>query len=204
MADNGVPISAAQDGAMYDAFAGGMNYIIGGIGNDMAINYNASSLNVTLAPGECVIRGRHITNTALVTLTLSANSSGKLVLRYNSSDDSVSFMTTTVAAYGNVNNNSTTCDLVFGNYTTDASGVSSFTSTVRKINSNNYPNYIGFYNKIYFRAISGTGPLPPEIDPYYTGDLAIVKTFGDNRLHFYIANANPGGPSWMLLGSVSV
>ena len=203
MADNGVPISAAQDAALYDALAGGMSYIIRGIGNEMNIGYSSTSLSVTLASGECVIRGRHITNTDVITLNLNDNSSGYLVLRYNSSNDSVSFMATSSRTSGNINNTSTTCDLVFGSYTTNASGVSAFTSTVKKANPNNYPNYIGFYNRVTYTVQSGTTPQPPTESPWFAGDLAICKTFGDNKLHLYIANINPGGVSWLLIGSLA-
>lgn len=204
MADNGVPISAAQDGALYDALSGSINYVIGGMGNDMTIGYNSASLNVTLAPGECVIKGRHITNTDVITLTLSANASGYLVLRYNSSNDSVSFMAVSTVTRGNINNTSTTCDLVFGNYTTSASGVSSFTSTVKKtLDNGGHPNYYGFYNRIAYTVANGTTPQPPANAPWFVGDLAICKTYGDNKLHLYIANVNPGGASWLLIGSIA-
>lgn len=204
MADNGVPISAAQDAALYDALGGGMNYVIGGIGNDMAIGYNSTSLSVTLASGECVIRGRHITNTDVITLNLDDNSSGYLVLRYNSSNDSVSFIRTSSITRGNINGStSTTCDLVFGSYTTNSSGVSSFTSTVNKTNTNTYASKYGFYNRIAYTVQNGTVPQPPTTDPWFVGDLAICKTYGDNKLHLYIANLNPGGASWLLIGSLS-
>ena len=203
MADNSVPISAAQDAALYDALAGGMNYVINGIANNMSIGYSSTSLNVTLAAGECVIKGRHITNTSVVTLTLSASSSGYLVLRYDSSNDSVSFMTTSSIAYGNINNTSTTNDLVFGSYTTSASGVSSFTSTVRQAYVGNAQNLSGFYNRSGYYVLSGTQPSPPTANPWFAGDIAICKTSGNNKLHFYYANANPGGASWVLIGSVS-
>ena len=130
MADNGELISASQDGALYDVLANGKKFIISGIGNNMSVGNSTTSLTVTLATGECVIRGRHITNTAPISLTLSANTTGVLVLRLNSSNNTATFMSVADDARitnGNVNNASTTADLVLASYSTNASGVYVFT-----------------------------------------------------------------------------
>lgn len=130
MADNSELITASQDGALYDVLANQRIFIISGIGNNMTVGNNTTSLNVTLATGECVIRGRHITNTAPITLQLSPNTTGVLCLRLNTSNNSASFMTIASEAAltnGNVNNSGTTADLLLGTYATNASGVSSYT-----------------------------------------------------------------------------
>ena len=89
MADNSELITASQDGALYDVLANQRIFIISGIGNNMTVGNNTTSLNVTLATGECVIRGRHITNTAPITLQLSPNTTGVLCLRLNTSNNLV-------------------------------------------------------------------------------------------------------------------
>ncbi len=135
MADNNQVINVAQDAAMYNAFAGNNDFIIAGIGNEMAFNRNASSLNTTLSSGECLICGRHVTVTGTESLTLSASSSGYVVLRYDttqSGSNIVRLMSVSSLRTDNINNNGTIHDLAIGQYTTSASGVSSFTD-LRKV-----------------------------------------------------------------------
>ena len=135
MADNNQVINVAQDAAMYNAFAGNNDFIIAGIGNEMAFNRNASSLNTTLSSGECLICGRHVTVTGTESLTLSASSSGYVVLRYDTSQSGsniVKLMSVSSLRTDNINNNGTIHDLAIGQYTTSATGVSSFTD-LRKV-----------------------------------------------------------------------
>lgn len=135
MADNNQVINVAQDAAMYNAFAGNNDFIIAGIGNEMAFNRNASSLNTTLSSGECLICGRHVTVTGTESLTLSASSSGYVVLRYDttqSGSNIVKLMSVSSLRTDNINNNGTIHDLAIGQYTTSATGVSSFTD-LRKV-----------------------------------------------------------------------
>ena len=135
MADNNEVINVAQDAAMYNAFAGGNDFIIAGIGNEMAFNRNAASLNATLSSGECLICGRHVTVTGTVSITLSASSSGYVVLRYDttqSGSNIVKLLSVSSLRSDNLNNNGTIHDLPIGQYTTNASGVSSFTD-MRKV-----------------------------------------------------------------------
>lgn len=86
MADNGIDISARQDGALYNVACGGADFIIKGIGDELA--YTVSGLNVTVKTGEAVIHGRHVTAEANNTLRLPTNSSGYLVLRLDLSQTS--------------------------------------------------------------------------------------------------------------------
>lgn len=131
MADDGQNITSAQDGAMYNVFAGGQDFVIGGIGNELAVQYNSSSLQVTLGTGEGIICGRHFNVTGTdTTLTLSANSTGTLVVRYDltqSGSNVVRFRTVSSTKSQNINDNGSTHDLVLGTYSTSASGVSNFT-----------------------------------------------------------------------------
>lgn len=194
MADNGVPISAAQDGALYDALGQQQSYVIDGIANNMAIGYNASSLNVTLASGECVIRGRHITNTASVTLTLPANSSRYIVLRYASSDDSVSFMATTTTTNGNINNGNVTADLVLAYVTTNATGVSSYTDrTLLSTNLFTTPR------KVFVRQGRNTPSEPANA----TNVNALCICAGSDYIQFWLCVAgSPSSYYWFCLGRV--
>lgn len=130
MADNNEIINVAQDAAMYNVFAGNEDFVIAGIGNEMVFNHNAASLNATLGSGECVICGRHVTITGTESITLSASSSGYIVLRYNttlSGNNIVKLLAVTSTRSDNINNNGTIHDLVIGQYSTNASGVSSYT-----------------------------------------------------------------------------
>ena len=130
MADNNEIINVAQDAAMYNVFAGNTDFVIAGIGNEMVFNHNSASLNATLGSGECVICGRHVTITGTESITLSASSSGYIVLRYNttlSGSNIVKLLAVTSTRSDNLNNNGTIHDLVIGQYSTNATGVSSFT-----------------------------------------------------------------------------
>lgn len=69
MADNNIDIPASRDGAMYNVFANGQDFIIKGIGNELAITYSGS--NVTIDTGEAVICGRHVVVSEPVTVTIA-------------------------------------------------------------------------------------------------------------------------------------
>ena len=130
MADNNEVINVAQDAALYNVFAGNSDFIIDGIGNEMIFNHNAASLNATLGSGECVICGRHVTITGTESITLSASSSGYIVLRYDttqSGSNIVRLRAVSSVRSDNKNNTGTIHDLVIGQYATNASGVSSYT-----------------------------------------------------------------------------
>lgn len=196
MADNGVPISAAQDGALYDALGQHKSYVIDGIGNNLQISYNSSSLQVSLASGECVIRGRHITNTASVTLTLDDGVTDRyLVLRYNSNNDSVSFMATSTTTDGNINNGNVTADLILAKVSTSATGVSSFTD-MRSMSSNIF--------KKYSRVTYNVGRSTPSATATREtlGDLCICYTTGSPAyIYFWIGRqGDPTSFYWYLLG----
>lgn len=130
MADNNEIINVSQDAALYNVLAGGNDFVISGIGNEMAFNYNASSLSATLSSGECLICGRHVTITGTESITLSASASGYIVLRYDLSQtgsNMCKLMAVTSLRSDNLNDSGTVHDLVIGQYSTNASGVSSFT-----------------------------------------------------------------------------
>lgn len=133
MADNNVPISAAEDGAMYRAFAHNIDFVIGQYSSGkMRLNYTSASLSVTLSAGEAIVCGRHVVNTGTITLTLPANSSGYICLRINGtvSPETVSLVSATQTYPDtDINVSNTQHDFVIGQYTTNSNGVSSYVDT---------------------------------------------------------------------------
>lgn len=133
MADNGINITCQEDARLYDYLAGqNMDYVMRGIGDAFKITQSSTTLLVKLGSGECVIQGRHITNTNStdVTLTLPQNSNGYLVLRYDlsqSSGNEVSFAYASVLEDDDLNNAGVKRDIALGKYITNEAGVSSFT-----------------------------------------------------------------------------
>lgn len=132
MADNGESITCSQDAALYNLLTGGQDCVIGGIGNELEFNSNASSLICTLSSGEAVICGRHVTVTGANTqITLSANRSGNIVLRYDLTQTGaniVRLLAVDTLLYEDLNNSAgARHDLLIGQYVTNASGVTEFT-----------------------------------------------------------------------------
>lgn len=133
MADNGTNITCQEDARMYDYLAGGnCDYVIKGVGQGLNVTHNTGSLLVTLGTGECVIQGRHITNTnsSDTRLNLPQNSNGYLVLRYDlsqSTGNECKFTYTSVLEDDDLNNNGVKRDIVLARYQTNYSGVSSYT-----------------------------------------------------------------------------
>ena len=133
MADNGVNITCQEDARMYDYLAGGnCDYIIKGVGNDFKITQSSTTLLVKLGSGECVIQGRHVTNTTNndISIALPQNSTGYLVLRYDLSQVSgneVKFTYGTAIEDDDLNNSGVKRDIVLARYSTNENGVSSFT-----------------------------------------------------------------------------
>lgn len=138
MADNNEIINVSQDAALYNVFAGNNDFIIGGIGNNMVFNSNAASLNATLGSGEAVICGRHITIIGTESITLSANSNGYIVLRYDltqTGSNMVRLLAVDRIYSDNLNNTGSIHDLLIGEYITNGSGVSTFTDRRKVITS---------------------------------------------------------------------
>lgn len=141
MADNNINIPASRDGAMYNTFAGGADYIFSGIGGEFAITPSSSSFLITLGTGEGIVGGRHITevteNGANSMIQLDANDTGYVVLRMDltqpAGSEAYLYATPTITKQ-DLNNGGTIRDLVLYGYVTDASGVSSFID-MRKIQS---------------------------------------------------------------------
>lgn len=180
MADNNQVINVAQDAAMYNAFAGNNDFIIAGIGNEMAFNRNASSLNTTLSSGECLICGRHVTVTGTESLTLSASSSGYVVLRYDttqSGSNIVKLMSVSSLRTDNINNNGTIHDLAIGQYTTSASGVSSFTD-LRKVQASAIGNARSADKLETARTITLTGAVTGSVSFDGSANVSMTTSVG--------------------------
>ena len=141
MADNNVNIPANRDGAMYNTFAGGNDYIFDGIGDEFEIVSSGSSFLITLGTGEGIVGGRHITevteNGTNSMIQLDANDTGYVVLRMDltqpAGSEAYLYATPTIVKQ-DLNNGGTTRDLVLYAYVTDGSGVTSFVD-MRQIQS---------------------------------------------------------------------
>ena len=131
MDDDGVAIPANRDARMYNVFAAKQDFIIQDALDEFEVTYSASSFVITLGTGEGLLCGRHITNTTTATLTLSENDSGYIVLRADMSQaagNRLSLMAVNSTYDEDINEDGGTYrDLVLGQYTTDANGVSSYT-----------------------------------------------------------------------------
>lgn len=176
MADNNQSISASQDGAMYNAFAGNKDFVIAGIGNEMVVGHNATSRVVSLGTGEAIVCGRHITAQGTNTLTLPASSSGYLCLRYDVSTSGIaSLVSTTTVRKENLNNGGSVRDMVLGEYTTDSTGVSSYTDrrdvqASVTVNSASYAETAGVatkWNGLRYGYAEPTDDIGNDYDVYY-------------------------------------
>lgn len=134
MANNNVVIPAERDGALYNFLVGGQDYVFANIGDAFEITPSASSFLITLGTGEGVVSGRHVTeetvNNANSMIQLDANSSGYIVIRVDltrPAGTEAFLYATPVLSAQDLNNNGTVHDLPLYQYTTNGSGVSSFT-----------------------------------------------------------------------------
>lgn len=134
MANNNVIIPAERDGALYNFLLGNQDYVFEGIGDEFEITPSASSFLITLGTGEGVICGRHVTeetaNSANSMIQLSANSSGYVTICVDLSRPAGTeayLRATPTLSQDDLNNSGTVRDLPLYQYTTNGSGVSSFT-----------------------------------------------------------------------------
>lgn len=125
----GVTISAARDGAMFNTFAKNQDYIISDIGDELEVEYSSNSFVVSLGTGEAVMCGRSVLSSGdSETLTLTANSNGYLVVEVDlSQTDVCQFASVQTLQSENINANGIIRDLPLYYYTTDDKGVSSIT-----------------------------------------------------------------------------
>lgn len=134
MADSGgtITYTASEIGGAFNTFAGNNDYVISGIGNEMALTYSAGSLQVSIASGRAVVCGRPVTVDATETLVLGASESNILVVlrvdttRPIGSEGYFTYCTEAQLKTENINNANGQHDLVIAKVSTDASGVTSY------------------------------------------------------------------------------
>lgn len=191
MANNNVVIPAERDGALYNFLVGGQDYVFANIGDAFEITPSASSFLITLGTGEGVVSGRHVTeetvNNANSMIQLDANSSGYVVIRVDltrPAGTEAFLYATPVLSAQDLNNNGTVHDLPLYEYTTNGSGVSSFTD-IRPLSSGSnvvcvYDNgviYVEQWNN-GVKTRKQVGSLDPDVLTATPADVKSGKTFG--------------------------
>lgn len=191
MADNNVVIPAERDGALYNFLMGGQDYVFANIGDAFEITPSSTSFLVTLGTGEGVVSGRHITEETVSgansMIQLDANSSGYVVIRVDLSRPAgtEAFLYATPAlSTQDLNNNGTVHDLPLYQYTTNASGVSSFTDVRPLSNGSNVvcllengTIYVEKWNN-GVKTRKQVGSLDPDVLTATPSDVKQGKTFG--------------------------
>ena len=191
MANNNAIIPAQRDGALYNFLLGNQDYVFEGIGNEFAITSSASSFLITLGTGEGVVCGRHVTeetvNNANSMIQLDANSSGYVVIRVDLSRPAgtEAYLYATLALRSDdLNNGGSVHDLPLYQYTTNGTGVSSFTD-IRPLSSGSNVVCLLENGNIYVEQwVDGVktrkqvGSLDPENLTATPSDVKAGKIFG--------------------------
>ena len=191
MADNGINIPAARDGALYSFLTGGQDYIFGGIGDEFEITVSSSSYIVTLTEGEGICGGRHIRevteNSANSTIQLGANASGYVTIRIDLSRPSGTecyLCATPTLVSQDINSTGTVRDLPLYQYATDGNGISTWTDIRHVSSGSNVVNYMSggkCYVQYFENNVLKTkqiGSLDPSNLTATPGDVKSGKTFG--------------------------
>ena len=201
MADNNVNISASQDGAIYDVFAGHQNFIIGEVGDEFEITTTDSSLEVSIGTGEAIISGRHITAQEDNTITLPASSTVYLCLRIDLTQTAgnegqlVALTTDTAMRSDNLNAGGTVCDLLLYTVQTSTNGVSSSTdgrtitnatsgTTYKNMNTTitNFQNYTSTAPDLKFYADVTVPEANPKMFAIPVADLNTMRLSDSGKL----------------------
>lgn len=193
--DGRVDEPSREDGAMYNFLRNG-NYIFDGIGNNFAVSN--IRFNLTLSPGEGVICGHHVTekviNGARTTQTLSPNSSGYVVIRYDSENNQALFTTTSTIANDNINDGGEYNDLVLYGYSTDSNAITTWVD-MRPITEGNgyyltiengdlYANY-RFNGEIRHRKLASKDVELIDAESRYLLELVGRLAYKDNNASQY-------------------
>lgn len=121
MADNGIDISAKQDGALYNIAVNNQNFICEGLGGEFF--FGRTGLIINCDTGVAVVHGRHITADGPNVITLPANETGYLVLRVDLSrpigEEAYLFATPT-PIQEEINWNGNIHDMVLAEFTSNA------------------------------------------------------------------------------------
>lgn len=191
MANNNVIIPAERDGALYNFLLGNQDYVFEGIGNEFAITPSSSSFLITLGTGEGVVCGRHVTeetvNGTNSMIQLSANSSGYVTICVDLSRPAGTeayLRATPTLQQDDLNNSGTVRDLPLYQYTTNGSGVSSFTDVRNLSAGSNVVCELSAGQLYVMHYEDGTitrkqvGSLDPANLTAEPGDVKAGKTFG--------------------------
>lgn len=128
--NDNVEISAIRDRAMFHTFAGNQSFVIKDIGDELAITYSASSFVVSIGTGEAVICGGSTLVEGTNEITLNQNESGYIVIRVDlaqTGDNICQFKAVPTLVQENINDEGYIYDFPLARYTTNGSGVNSFT-----------------------------------------------------------------------------
>lgn len=128
--NDNVEISAIRDRAMFHTFAGNQSFVIKGIGDELALTYSASSFVVSIGTGEAVICGGSTLVEGTNEITLNQNESGYIVIRVDlaqTGDNICQFKAVPSLVQENINDEGYIYDFPLARYTTNGSGVNSFT-----------------------------------------------------------------------------
>ena len=135
MADSGgsVTYSASEIGAAWNTFAGGSDYIISDVGDEMLVVTSTSSRTVTVKTGRAVINGRVVDVTSDTSITVPASRSDLyLVLRVDlgqpvGSEGSITYCTSSQIKDQNLNTGTGGIhDLVLGQFVSTSTGISTW------------------------------------------------------------------------------
>lgn len=139
MNDNGLEdITAKMDGAMHNLTLDDSDIVVGGIGNEFALSYSASSLNVSIGKGLAIIGGRYFFVDEATPFSLSANSTSLLKCKIDLSQPAGSegsFSTGGAVAKSDLNDTGTVREMALFSVTTNSTGVSGVVE-MRNIKSN--------------------------------------------------------------------
>lgn len=133
-----ITYTAEQLCAALRTFSGAVNYIFQGLGNEMAVTYSDSSLQVGVGTGKAVICGRPTDiYSAESNIELPSNSTVYIVLRVDLTRPSgqeayITYVTESQIKSEDINGNGVIHDLVLGKAITNSRGVTSY-EDLRKI-----------------------------------------------------------------------
>lgn len=144
MADSGgtITYSAAEIGSAFNTFASANDYVIEGNGQELAVTYSASSLEVTIGSGRAMLCGRLVSIDESEKLTIGAGLTDGvyIVLRVDmsrpiGSEGYYTYVTKAQIKEENINAGGVQHDLVLGLVKTSASGVTSFSDQRKVVDS---------------------------------------------------------------------
>lgn len=197
--NDNVEISAIRDRAMFHTFAGNQSYVIKGIGQELAITYSASSFVVSIGTGEAVICGGSTLVEGTNEITLNQNENGYIVIRVDLSqtgDNICQFKAVPILVQENINDEGYIYDFPLARYTTNGSGVNSFTD--QRVIRNNMTDDV-------VKTINGVAPTNNNIVLNYISKINGVSadsdknfTLGEGSNILFTSNGTPPNTEYCL------